>query len=232
LHYHKLYGHKTWFSNGQEYLHGVKEIFIQEIYKQTLPENAYVLDCGANIGLSVIYIKRICSTATVVAFEPDSSNFKLLKANIQSHGLQNIELKNVAVWNQNMSLNFLSEGSMSSKINFNEKTKQSNMVQAIRLKDYLTKKIDFLKIDIEGAEFEVIKDIKDNMDNIKTLFIEYHGNFEQNKELTELFEIIKFNGFHFYIKEAASVYDHPFIHNKDFHPQYDIQLNIFCFRNN
>jgi FkbM family methyltransferase len=229
LHYHKLFGNKTWFYDGQEYLHGIKEIFIQEIYKQVLPVNAFILDCGANIGLSVIYLKKICPSATIIAFEPDTHNFKLLEKNIQSHELRNVELKNLAIWKEDTMISFDSEGSMASKINFNKKENQSEMIQAVRLKNYLNRKIDFLKIDIEGAEFEVIKDIEDVMDNIETVFIEYHGNFEQNNELTELFRILKTKGFFFYIKEASDIYKHPFIHDKKDH-QYNLQLNIFCFR--
>jgi len=230
LHYHKLFGNKTWFTNGQEYLHGIREIFIEEIYKQSLPENAYILDCGANIGLSVIYLKRICPTATIVAFEPDIKNFDLLKRNIESHKLSNIDLRNDAVWNEETLLTFKSEGSMGSKIASEKKNDPSNLVRAIRLKNYLDRKIDFLKIDIEGAEFEVLRDLADKLSLVETLFVEYHGSFEQNGELTNLFRILTENGFHYYIKEAQPVYRSPLTREKGSLMTYDIQLNLFCFR--
>ena len=66
-------------------LHGVKEIFIEDVYYQQLPENAYILDCGAHIGLSVIYLKSICPSANIICFEPDNKNFELLQKNIASH---------------------------------------------------------------------------------------------------------------------------------------------------
>ncbi len=55
----------------------LKEIFIEDIYDQQLPENAYILDCGAHIGLSVIYLKSICPSANIICFEPDNKNFEL-----------------------------------------------------------------------------------------------------------------------------------------------------------
>ncbi|MFI5186095.1 MAG: FkbM family methyltransferase [Chitinophagales bacterium] len=229
LHNHKLFGYQTWFSNGQEYLHGIKEIFIEEIYKQTLPENAYIIDCGANIGLSIIYLKRICPTAQITAFEPDKKNFALLEMNIKSRQLKNVELKNQAVWKETTLLNFESEGTMSSKINL-EKKDNSNLVEAVRLKDYLNRKIDFLKLDIEGAEFEVLVDLKEYLSNVNNLFVEYHGSFAQNNELTKLFTIFTETGFHYYIKEATVVYHTPFMKNKSSGIYYDVQLNIFCFR--
>jgi hypothetical protein len=62
------------------------------------------------------------------------------------------------------------------------------------------------------------------------MFIEYHGSFAQNDELLEIFEIIVKSGFKFYIKEAAINYEHPFLQKQE-KLNYDVQLNIFCFRN-
>ena len=230
LHSHKLFGHQTWFVSGQEYLHGIKEIFVEEIYKQALSPNAYVLDCGANIGLSVIYLKKICPTATIIAFEPDKNNFELLQKNIASHGLQNVELKNEAVWKEETMLSFGSEGTMSSKIVFDKEAHPSTLTKAVRLKDYLNRKIDFLKIDIEGAEYQVLCDISDNLSFVKNLFVEYHGMFGQVSELSELFDLFSKKGFRYYIKEATGVYETPFLREKKNSILYDIQLNIFCFR--
>src|SRR5438067_1966451 len=79
-----LFNHKIFFHGRNEFLHGLNEIFLGEIYKIKLPQNARIIDCGAHIGLSTIYFKRICPTATIIAFEPDDRNFNLLKQNIQS----------------------------------------------------------------------------------------------------------------------------------------------------
>jgi FkbM family methyltransferase len=228
LYNHKLLNYNTWFYDGSEYLHGLKEIFIEEVYKQNLPENAEVLDCGAHIGLSIIYIKQICPTAHIVAFEPDARNFNLLKKNLESRSLSGVELKEEAIWIKDTTLQFVSEGSMGSKIDTESKGGHQQVI-ATRLKKYLTKKIDFLKMDIEGAEYKVIKDIEDDLEKVANLFIEYHGSFSQNNELLEILDIVHRSGFHFYIKEAMSVYDHPFTAKRTTN-QYDIQLNIFCSR--
>lgn len=228
VHSRQLMGHLTFFYNGPEYLHGLREIFIEDIYDQHLPENAFILDCGAHIGLSVIYLKSICPSAHIICFEPDTKNLALLRKNILSHQLQDVEIRNEAVWNENTSLHFIQEGNMGSKIGENLSS-NTVTVKASRLKDFLNRKVDFLKLDIEGAEYKVLKDIAENLGNIDKMFIEYHGTFDQNKELLEILELVSKAGFKFYIKEAASVFDQPFLPKKH-EGEYDLQLNMFCFR--
>jgi FkbM family methyltransferase len=220
-------GSKLTISSRNEFLHALEEIFIDEIYKLNLEEKATIIDCGANIGLSIIYLKKQNPSARIIAFEPDEKNFTLLKKNVQSFGLADVEIKKEAVWIDNTVLNFSNEGSMSSKVDL---TSQGTKVKAIRLKDLLHEKVGFLKLDIEGAEYLVLKDIEDELGNVENMFLEYHGKFEQNNELCEILDIVKRSSFKFYIKEATVTYKHPFIHQKQITVSYDIQLNIFCFK--
>lgn len=226
---HQLFGKSLFFISAPELLHGLHEIFIDEIYKQELPSNPYIIDCGANIGMSVIYLKSNFPDAEIIAFEPDESNFKLLNKNMQSFGYTTVDLHKEAVWNENTKLMFSNESSMGSKIELNSSA-QSVEVLAIRLKDFLTKKVDFLKIDIEGAEYAVLTDIADNLHFVENMFLEYHGSFDQNNELVKIIQIIDKAGFNFYIKEAAPIYFTPFYRIKNPKPDYDVQLNLFCFR--
>lgn len=226
---HQLYGKELSFISPTELLHGFKEIFVDEIYKQDLPAHPYIIDCGANIGLSVIYLKHHYPDAEILAFEPDEKNFQLLEANVRSFNLHNVHLKKEAVWIEKTVLQFAGEGSMSSRIG-DASSHHTVPVNAVRLKDFLDRPVDFLKIDIEGAEYQVMMDIASELRFVNNLFLEYHGSFDQNRELAKLFILIVENGFAYYIKEATSVYDTPFIVKKPESMQYDVQLNIFCFR--
>jgi FkbM family methyltransferase len=226
---HQLFGKELHFISATELLHGLKEIFVEEIYKQELPANPYIIDCGANIGLSVIYLKQRHPDAEILAFEPDEGNFKLLEKNIGNFGYEKVHLHKEAVWTENTTLQFAGEGSMSSRIDSSASV-NTVAVKAVRLKDYLNRPVDFLKIDIEGAEYEVMMDIADQLVLVKNLFLEYHGSFNQNEELNRLFSLIVEKGFSYYIKEATSVYPNPFVQGKGGNFNYDVQLNIFCFR--
>ena len=120
---HTLFGRKISFYSPTEFLHGLKEIFVDEIYKQDLPPKPYIIDCGANIGLSVIYLKSVYPQATIIAFEPDERNFDLLSINVRNFGFEHVEIRREAVWTENTILQFTSEGSMSSRIENNASLK-------------------------------------------------------------------------------------------------------------
>ncbi len=215
------------FYDPAEFMYAVKEIFIDEIYNQPLPTHPRILDCGAHIGLSVIYLKNKYPTARIIAFEPDKKNFELLTKNLQSQNMTDVQTVPAAVWKENTKLQFSNEGSMSSKIEESPNDTTAE-VKAVRLKDYLTENIDFLKMDIEGAEFQVLLDIKDDLPKIKNLFLEYHGTFSKTGELLQILNWLTQNHFTFYIQEAAKIFPQPFRRQLRNTNDYDIQLNIYA----
>ena len=216
-----------YYTQAQQLYHGLQEVLVDEIYKVNLASNARIIDCGANIGLSVLYFKSICPSAHITAFEPDRHNFELLTKNCIVNNLKQVDLIEAAVWKENTQLKFIAQGGMDSKIS--EGAEEGILVKAYSLIDYLQDPVDFLKLDIEGAEFEVLKNIEEYMDKIATLFIEYHGSFSQTNELIAILDMVQKAGFYVYIKEACNVYPTPFYINSK-HTQFDVQLNIFCRR--
>jgi FkbM family methyltransferase len=216
-----------YYTQAQQLYHGLQEVLVDEIYKVNLASNSRIIDCGANIGLSVLYFKSICPSAHITAFEPDRHNFELLTKNCIVNNLKQVDLVEAAVWKENTQLKFIAQGGMDSKIS--EGAEEGILVKAYSLIDYLQDPVDFLKLDIEGAEFEVLKNIEEYMDKIATLFIEYHGSFSQTNELIAILDMVQKAGFYVYIKEACNVYPTPFYINSK-HTQFDVQLNIFCRR--
>jgi FkbM family methyltransferase len=223
-----LFGRPFNFYERDGFLHSLKEIFVEEIYKQKLPVGANIIDCGSNIGLSVIYLKRLCPDANITAFEPDEQNFSLLEKNIAAFGFKGVELRKEAIWVENGFLAFSNSGTLGSKIVDTIDRENVVQVKATRLKDLIKTKIDFLKLDIEGAEYAVVKDIADELLLVDKIFIEYHGKYSQNEELNEIFQLLIKKGFHYYIKEAYNN-PSPFISTAG-SEDFDIQLNIFGFR--
>jgi FkbM family methyltransferase len=207
-----------------------KEIFVEEIYRfKAEHDNPVIFDCGANIGISTIYFKTIYPNAVIQAFEPDNSLFEILSKNIHDNGLKNVALHKAAIWTENTTLSFASKGSEGSHIDITGNSE--NQVQAIQLSGILENldRIHFLKMDIEGAEYEVIKDCATQLHKIDHLFLEYHGKVNETYKLQELIQIVEKAGFNVYIKMAADQIQSPFYQKKT-GTQYDVQLNIFCFK--
>lgn len=230
--YHKYkQGLNVAFTDPLSFLHAIKEIFVDEIYLfKTENPRPFILDCGGYIGLSALFFKLHYPQSKIIVFEPDSKNFQLAKENIESWKFNDIELYEKAVWTNNDYIEFYESNSMASSVRPLATGGKLVKIPAIRLKDFLNQKVDFLKIDIEGAEYEVLLDIKDELKNIEKIFVEYHGYYNEMHKLNSILNILTEQNFQWYIKEATDVYPRPF-YDKKVVDTYDVQLNIFAFRN-
>ena len=131
--------------------------------------NGNIIDVGANIGLHTLNMARIVgNTGQVFAFEPDPSNFEILKKNVNVNGYQNVTLNNKAVSDKDGKLTLYITGRTSTE-NFlfkpenfvgSSKIKDTIEIDSITLDEYFRDfkgQINFLKMDISGAEPRVIK---------------------------------------------------------------------------
>ena len=208
-----------------------KAIFRDEIYKfKSENKKPYILDCGANIGLSVIYFKNLYPDSEIIAFEPDKKAFEALSFNVRSFGLENVKLLNKALWNEETLVNFFSQGADGGRIALKNDNKNIIETETIRLKSFIDRPIDFLKLDIEGAETAVIKDSKELLENVKNLFVDYHSFTGRQQETDELLEVLKMAGFRYYIQNVGVNSPYPFI-NINSSLGMDNQLNIWAYRN-
>jgi FkbM family methyltransferase len=223
--------YKIVYRDGPTFLMSINELFINEYYKfRTIKERPRIIDCGSYIGTSILYFKVNYPNAVITGFEPDQKNYSLLKSNLGNWNFSDTNVVNAAIWINNESISFNSVGNMSSRIETGIiEIANKKVVKCVRLKDLLNEEIDFLKIDIEGAEFAVLKDCSDNLKNIKNLFIEYHGSYDEMFKLNEILGILLKNNFKYYIKEGNAVYSKPFW-EKDQKVEYDMLLNIFAFK--
>lgn len=216
------------------YLHMLKEIFAEDIYLfNTSNPSPYIIDCGSNIGLSVIYFKRLFPNARVLAFEADTNICGFLKQNLHTFKYDDVIVENKAVWKEETELDFYASGTVGGRLldskNGNEDKKLIIKIPSVRLKNFLKEKVDFLKIDIEGAEIEVLSDCANDLISVQNLFVEYHGSALKEQTLDQLLSILRRNGFRVYIKEAWNNLPTPFLRANS-QPFFDLQLNIFAYR--
>lgn len=205
-----------------------KEIFDQEIYKfKTSTPEPYIIDGGANIGLATIYLKRLFPTSKIIAFEPDPDIFIFLKNNIAAFNLTNVELHQKGLWDHETNLEFWSEGADGGLISDLDPLRlTSNQIKAISLRPYLNRTVDFLKLDIEGSETIILRDIKSDLKNVKNIFVEYHSFVNQKQTLNEIIDILTNANFRLHISSPGLTSSTPFIHLNTYNNM-DMQLNIY-----
>jgi FkbM family methyltransferase len=208
-----------------------QEIFEQEIYKfQTTNVRPYIIDAGANIGLSVIYFKKLFPAAIITAFEPDPKVYNTLCDNIKTFGFQDVVCLNKALWDKETVLDFYTEGADAGRVSIADDKEKLTRVFTVSLRNYIKdKKVDFLKIDIEGAETTVIKDCGDLLQNVDRLFVEYHSFAGQDQTLPELLSILKASGFRLNITRPGLPIKSPFLRVEAYNGM-DMQLNIYATR--
>src|ERR1041384_2594292 len=88
-----------------------KDIFVRRIYHfEAQRPDPLILDCGSNIGMSILYFKQAYPKSRVIGFEPDPSIFPYLKENVERAGLPDVKLIQSAVAAQQGTLKFYSDG--------------------------------------------------------------------------------------------------------------------------
>lgn len=207
-----------------------QEIFVYQIYK-FLPSrsNPYIIDGGANIGLASAYFSYLFPDAKILAFEPDPDIFTVFKENIQSLGLHNVSPIEKGIWDENTILKFLPDGSDGGKIIDSTDHRKHKEVSVCTLRPYLQQPVDFLKLDIEGAEYKVLCDIEDLLPNVENIFVEYHSFIGKKQVLKDILDILQKAGFRFYLAPAGAKNDQPFISLWSNNGM-DNQINIFGYR--
>jgi FkbM family methyltransferase len=207
-----------------------KEIFVDESYRFTTDSpNPVIFDCGANIGISCLFFDKNYPSAKIVAFEADPIIANILISNLDKNKVRNVEVINKAVWINDDSIGLSVDGADGATI-FSDKNLVK--VKSTRLKDYLEKeiKVDMLKMDIEGAEYEVILDCRNSLSCVSNIFIEYHSIVGNKQKLSEVLKVLEDNGFRYFIKPTNDRVK-PFINrvNKN-NPFMDLQLNIYGYK--
>jgi len=226
-----LLGFPMQIADARSMIAGYREIFVNQHYQfRAATRQPLIIDCGANIGLSVIFFKKLFPESTVVAFEPDPELFGLLRKNVAQLQGGKVELHNKAIWKEDANLQFKREGGFSGRIPKFAGDEKAGLVnvEAVRLSTFLKQPVDFLKIDIEGAEGEVLKECAPHLHNVRNLFVEYHSHESEPQTLHEILSILRNAGFRYHLKEAYTARA-PFIERPPMVGM-DLQLDIFAFR--
>jgi len=196
-------------NDGPNFFMQYKDIFINRIYHFGTESHApTILDCGGNIGMSVLYYKQIYPEARITTFEPDPAVFGYLQDNMIRHGLTDVRLVQAAVCGSEGFLTFHSDGKYASNLASEtaplEKGWTKQRVPCVRLSNYLMEPIDFLKINIEGAEWEALADSGDRLRLVNEMVIEYHHLPGLPRTLHNILDLLDRQGFEYLVNDFDS----------------------------
>ena len=175
-------GYKLFFENEsatESMIRAIEDFPFDVTPEKTEPT---VIDCGANIGVSVLEFKSRWPSARVICFEPDPDAFRLLEMNIERNGVPNVQCIEAAVWDTEGRVRLFGElghgadsRGNSIQASWGDRPGSSSVeVACKRLSKYLTEPVALLKLDVEGAEERVLRESFDCLHRVDALHVEVH----------------------------------------------------------
>lgn len=194
----------------------IKEIFVDEIYPARSEGLKTVVDIGAQSGIFSLYAAYHNPGAIIHSFEPDPGNYEQLCLNIKVNNFADrITSFNAAVAGRTEPVSFfINENSSRAHSMFGTGEGQKQVVvQALSLDDLFQAsqiaQCDFLKIDIEGAEYDVLFNAtRETLSKINKLVLECHPIQRDGTyyDITTMEKFLQKNGFHILQKEGDIIW--------------------------
>lgn len=206
------HGHQFEVRNQEEFERIVADIWDSQEYQfQADSQTPCIIDCGAHIGVSVAYFHSLYPQAIIVAFEPNPMSFELLQKNLAQNTISATTV-NKAIAGQAGQLQFYISkdqehpwswgDSLVKNAWYSPDTTDSISVEAVQLSAYITQSVDLLKLDVEGKETEVIREIEPKLSLVKEIYIEFHGSSTNpDNQLDTILEILHKSSFTTTLKE-------------------------------
>lgn len=171
------------------------------VIEEKVKQGDTVLDLGGHIGIHSLTLRReIGEEGRLLIFEPDPSAVFALRKTLKRNNFRNVELIEAAVSDKAGTATLthvLNTMFAPHTILENEVTEQASKtftVKKVKLSDYLEKHnidhVDFIKMDIEGSEYRVLKDLEDYLSNVDAMVIELHLKQEMQK-LNVIYHILE-----------------------------------------
>lgn len=133
----------------------------------------FVVDAGAHIGVFSLIVSAYFPEARILAIEPNRTNIEILERNFSANQVRG-DIQPVALWNENTLVGFSGGQSNAGRIQPEER---EELVQARTLSSILgdsISEVDFLKLDIEGAELAVLPDVLPQLPQKACIYVELH----------------------------------------------------------
>lgn len=181
-----------WYENAEEFYELKKEIFVEHRYYIELEnEQPNIIDLGANIGMSILYFKKMYPQARITAVEPIEENLTILEKNIKENQLEQVEIVAAAVAPKAgqielqvpKSSGWMSGAGIIPRGWRGVQETNARRVRAIPMAELLQNGADLVKMDIEGMEYEVV--MSTDWSRVGAVMIEVHPRAGKRIETIE-----------------------------------------------
>ncbi len=161
----------------------LKEVFVDEVYKSEL-ESKVVIDVGMSSGNSSIYFSY-SGASLVIGIEPNKESYQLALQNFELNNVRNVRSYNalLAPLEEKRRIQINPKSGYVEKV-YNLEGARTDLIYTITMNKVVEEnnltRIDFLKMDCEGCEYEFFGKVSDEiLDSIGTIFLEYHEGIER-----------------------------------------------------
>lgn len=212
------------------YNHDYEPTFTKMV-KTNVNKGDIIIDVGANIGyFTLLFARLVGCTGKVYAFEPEPTNFKILERNVQVNGFENVILQNTGISDTNGKTKLYLRGKNNignNSIFYNSSYSKSVEIKLQKLDDIINEKTDVVKIDVDGAEGNVLFGMKNIIEKWRPkIFLELSPNPDMKISGREYLSFLIRYGYSFYeLDEISKV-----VTNTDIESilTKNVTTNLFC----
>ena len=196
----KFEGRRIEFTDGLSVSIEYKDIFLHEVYAfPSLGSAPVIFDGGACIGMAALWFRQRHPAALVTCFEPDPMVAGVLRRNLSANGCSDVAVEQIALGETDGTVSFAHEGADAGRVS----AAGAQAVPMRRLSPFVPAVVDFLKLNIEGQELGVIRELAASgaLARIRNVTIEYHGWKDARPCLGPLLILLEEAGFRYVVHD-------------------------------
>jgi FkbM family methyltransferase len=178
-------GQKVYLRKGKIDMEVYDYVFAQKYHRPYREHGAapVILDLGTNIGLSIVDLKLQYPSSVIYGFEMDKENHELAVKNCK--GLEGVTIEHKAIWNERTNMSYRKSGlddayklDQAAGSGTNDVLVETITIPGI-IEKYQLREIDYVKMDIEGAELQIFQANLDWLKIVKEIKVEVHYDKSQ-----------------------------------------------------